>query len=110
MAQPTQEQKDNNVMAALSYVFVLCFVPLLLSKNSPYVQFHAKQGLVLFIAEVAVMIIATIFVFIPIIGWLANIAMYLFVVVMAIMGFINALGGKKWVMPLLGSYAKKLKI
>ncbi len=110
MANQSQTDKDNNVIAALSYVFVLCFVPLLLAKDSAYVQFHAKQGLVLFIVEVFVMILASILVFIPIIGWLANIIMYLFVIIMAVMGFLQALQGKKWVMPLLGSYAKKLKI
>ena len=96
-------------MAALSYVFVLCFVPLLLAKDSVFVQFHAKQGLVLFIVEVVVMILASILVFIPILGWMANLIMYAFVVIMSIVGFVRALQGKKWEMPLLGSYAKKLK-
>ena len=96
-------------MAALSYVFVLCLIPLLLSRDSAYVQFHAKQGLVLFIVEVVVMILASVLVFIPLLGWLANLVMYLFVFIMAITGFVKALQGKKWEMPWLGSYAKKLK-
>ncbi|EKD47008.1 MAG: hypothetical protein ACD_66C00259G0004, partial [uncultured bacterium] len=41
--------EDNKVLAALSYIFILCFVPLLLARDSKFAQYHAKQGLVLFV-------------------------------------------------------------
>ena len=37
----------SRVMAALSYLGILCFVPLLFNRQDEYVQFHARQGLVL---------------------------------------------------------------
>jgi len=102
--QPTS-RKDDNLMAALSYVFVLFLIPLLFERESEYVQFHAKQGLVLFIVEVIFTILASVFFFIPLVGWV----LYLFVFIMAMKGFVMALQGKKWEMPWLGGYAKKLK-
>jgi len=49
--------EENKVAAALSYVWILCLVPLFLKKNSKFCQFHAKQGLLLFIVEVIGMVI-----------------------------------------------------
>ena len=37
----------TTVMAALSYLSVLCFVPLLVDRDDEFVYFHAKQGLVI---------------------------------------------------------------
>ncbi|MFH0780327.1 MAG: hypothetical protein V1928_05795, partial [Parcubacteria group bacterium] len=44
--------KDDRAFAAISYISILCLVSLLLKKDSQFVQFHAKQGVVLLIAEV----------------------------------------------------------
>ena len=49
-----REVEANKVLAAISYLGLLCLVPLFLKKSSPYVQFHAKQGLVLLIAEIII--------------------------------------------------------
>jgi uncharacterized membrane protein len=44
----------NKVFGILSYVWILCFVSLFAApKESHYARFHANQGLVLFIFEVA---------------------------------------------------------
>lgn len=52
--QATKEDiEQNKMMAVIGYVSILCFLPLLLKKDSPYAQFHAKQGLALFVIEVA---------------------------------------------------------
>ncbi|MBF0273099.1 MAG: hypothetical protein HQL98_13700 [Magnetococcales bacterium] len=40
------------MMAALSYMGILCLVPVLLNQNDRYVDFHARQGLVLWIWSV----------------------------------------------------------
>ncbi len=43
------------MMAALSYMGILCFVPLLTNREDEYVHFHAKQGLVLWMWAVIAM-------------------------------------------------------
>ncbi|MCD4760431.1 hypothetical protein K8R42_00865 [bacterium] len=90
--------EDNKVIAAIGYVGVLCFVPLLLKKDSKFSQFHGKQGLMLFLLEIAG--------FIPVIGW----ALFIAAVILAIFGIRATLDGKYWELPILGQYAKKLNL
>ncbi|HAL50341.1 MAG: hypothetical protein UU40_C0014G0014 [Candidatus Uhrbacteria bacterium GW2011_GWD2_41_121] len=102
--------EDNKVLAALSYIFILCFVPLLLARDSKFAQYHAKQGLVLFVAEVILMVLSNILIFIPVLGWFVMMICYIAFTVLSIIGILKALEGTLWEMPVLGEYAKKLKI
>lgn len=92
---------NKNGLAALSYLWVLCLVPLLGSKDE-FVKFHAKQGFVLFIIEVGLALVG----WIPVIGWLAS----LIVAIVAIIGLIKALNGEKWEIPYVYDWSKKIKI
>lgn len=100
---------ETKVLAAIGYISILCLVPLLLARESKYAQYHAKQGLVLFVVELVVMFVSMIFGWIPVIGWLAVFVMYISVLILAIVGIIKALQGEMWEMPLIGKYAKTLK-
>ncbi|KKR08565.1 MAG: hypothetical protein UT32_C0001G0085 [Parcubacteria group bacterium GW2011_GWC2_39_14] len=97
---------NNKILAAMSYLGFLCFVPLFLKKSSPFVQFHAKQGLVLFIAEVIIS-------FINIIPFLGQLVWFLAIVVFCIVsikGMIKAWDGVYWKIPVLSDYAKKINL
>lgn len=84
--------------AALSYVWILCLYPLLFRKDSAFIQFHAKQGVALFVLE----ILSPIFVvFMPLV--------IIVCVIASIVGIRAALMGKYWTLPLVGSYIKKAK-
>lgn len=99
--------KESRTVAALSYIWILCLVPLLTKKNDDYCQFHAKQGLVLFIVSFGVMILGMI----PVIGWFLILPLgWMFIVILSILGLINALQGKKWEMPFLSKYAKQINL
>ena len=50
--------ENNKGMAILSYFGPLCLIPYLVTKDSKYVQFHAKQGLNLFIIELIVSVVS----------------------------------------------------
>lgn len=103
--QSEEEKADiekNKYMAALSYVWILCFVPLFLKRDSKFAQFHAKQGLLLFIIEV----VGPVVFWIPFIGWMLSMA----ILVLAIMGIIQTISGKYWEMPFLGKYVKKINL
>ena len=97
-----KDVESNKVIAAVGYVWILCLVPLFLKRHSKFAQFHAKQGLVLFIVEV----IGWLIFWIPMIGWL----LFLFILVMAVMGIMNAMQGNWWEMPVLGKYARKINL
>ena len=49
---PGAPSSNRNVMIVLAYLWLLALVPLLVEKNDSEVQWHAKHGLVLMVAEV----------------------------------------------------------
>ncbi len=106
----SKDVDDNKVISAIGYISILCLIPLLLAKDSEYAQFHAKQGLSLFIIGIAVMVFNTVFGWIPIIGWFFAIILSLSVIVLSILGIIKALQGEKYEMPVVSQLAKALKI
>jgi len=94
--KPVPGSSDSNLMAALSYVWVLSVVMLIIKKDDEFVKFHAKQGLILFIASFIGVI--------PFIGWV----IWLVVVVLDIVGFIKALSGERYKVPVVGDIAGKI--
>jgi fumarate reductase subunit D len=94
--------EKNKVVAAMSYLWILCLVPLFLKRNSAFAQFHAKQGLVLFIIE----IVGWLVFWIPFLGQLLLIA----IVLVAIIAIIKAYQGSYWKIPVIGDFAKKINL
>lgn len=95
----TQEDiAQNKVMAVLAYIIFL--IPLLAAKESPFARYHTNQGLVLFLAGIAVMFVGII----PIIGWLIALIAPLFITILAVIGIINAAGGKAKELPVIGKF------
>jgi uncharacterized membrane protein len=93
----------NIGMAVVAYI--LFFIPLLTdAKNDPFVKFHVKQGLVLLLTGFAVSIVGSI---LPIIGWFIILPLgSLAVLILWIIGILNAVSGKEKELPLVGSLAK----
>jgi uncharacterized membrane protein len=91
--------EDNKVIAALAYI--IFFLPLIVAKDSEFGKFHANQGLILLLLGFAVSIVGTI---IPFIGWfiIAPIG-GLVVLVLGILGIVNALNGVEKELPIIGS-------
>lgn len=103
--QGSVQKEDKNLIAILSYLGILFLIPLLAVKDSKFVQFHAKQGLVLFIAEIATLFIA----WIPILGWIAGFFLWIIWFIFSIMGIVNVLAGKEKPIPWIGGLADKFK-
>lgn len=106
VSEVPKKVEDNKLMGILSYIGVLCLIPLLTKKDDEFVFFHAKQGVVLFIAEVITAFVAAI----PLLGWVIAPIAYLVWFVLAIIGIINVLGEKREELPILGKYAAQIKI
>lgn len=94
--------EKNKTIAALSYVWILCLVPLLGKRDSKYAQFHAKQGLVLFIVE----IVASLLFWFPFFGQLIMLAL----VVISVMGIVKTLNGEWWEVPYIYEWSKKINL
>lgn len=94
--------EKNKVFGILAYIGILFLVPLLAAPNSKFAKFHANQGLTLFIAECILGVAWWILVFIPVIGWLIGFAAWVTIVVLSVMGIINAINGKMEKLPIVG--------
>ena len=122
-ASPTEDADiaSNKGMAVLGYIGPLCFIPLLAKKDSPFAQFHAKQGLGLFAIDVAYSILSFLLNLIkvnktdpvfgiftarvtpwPVTALLSIIGVAIFV--FAVIGIVNAATGKKKPLPFIGEY------
>ena len=105
-----QDINSNKVMAILAYLGILVLVPIFAAKDSKFARFHANQGLVLFLAEIAFYIVLTIVsAIILAISWklyfIITILSLVWIVflVLAIIGIINAAQGKAKPLPLVGN-------
>ena|SRR3990172_1570803 len=111
MEEQKQEHKaeagdveKNKAMAIVGYIIpILFFIPLVTdAKNSPFAKFHANQQLVLLIAWVVVNVVGGV---IPFIGWFLILPLgVIFLVVLAIMGIINAAKGEMKELPVIGGF------
>lgn len=100
---PSTSVSDDKVYAALSYLWILSLFPLLMKRDRPFVQYHAKQGFLLFLGEVVVSVVGMV----PVLGWFVGFVGWIAAVVLSILGLVAALSGREWEMPVLGAYAKK---
>lgn len=99
-----KDVEENKLMAAIGYV--ICFIPLFMAKESKFAQFHAKQGLILFIAWVAVAVFSAV----PILGWILSPILSIVLAVISILGIVMAIQGKWYRMPVVADLADKIKI
>jgi fumarate reductase subunit D len=95
-----KDVQDHKFIAALSYLGILCLIPLLAVRSSRFTQEHAKQGFLLFIAWVIVMALFQT----SVIGRLIDVA-FLLVDLMAI---IKCVQGNFWEIPLIGPLRSKI--
>ncbi|MFH1395154.1 MAG: DUF4870 domain-containing protein [Candidatus Omnitrophota bacterium] len=102
-----KESKSSEVgFAVLSYLWILCLIPILMKKEDPFVKFHARQGLMLFIVEVAIGIIGII----PFLGQIIYILGMLVCGILSLIGIVQVLMGNEWKMPVIGAWSEKITI
>ena len=97
----------EKIIAAIAYVPFppLFLVPLLAGRNDSFIEFHGKQGLVVFLVWFALWILSNI----PIVAIAAYIG-FVVLIVAAIVAIVQTCMGKRWELPLLGRWAKKIKL
>ncbi len=97
-----QDVEKNKAMAIVGYIIpILFFISLVTdAKNSPFAKFHANQQLNLLLAAIVVNIVGGV---IPFIGWFIILPLgSIFLIVIAIMGIVNAAKGAMKELPLIG--------
>ena len=100
---------DRGIMIALSYLWLLAFVPLLFEKQDTEVQWHAKHGIVLFGAEfLGAMALFVMGILSGGLGCLLLPLAGLGVLVLHVVCIAKALQGERVLVPGISEYANKL--
>ena len=115
-ASPEEKDvQDNKMMAVLAYLGILVLVTIFAAKESKFARYHANQGLVLALAEIAFAIVYSILMAIlttilfstgawglwSIMTTLLGL-LWLGFVVLAVIGIVNAVNGRMKPLPLIG--------
>ncbi len=125
MAPPVKDEPDVVVLAdherwyaAIGYLFFLCFLSLWKGRESDFVRFHSRQAFLLFLAEcvglVVLVLVDQTIGRVPFLGLFVVILLqsvvYLSALFLSVTGFVKALFGERWVMPVLGIYGGRVPL
>lgn len=107
---PPGGASQNTLMLVLAYLGVLAVIPLVVEKDDREVQWHAKHGLVLLVAEIIVFAVLWILVQIPVLGcaflfiWAAA---AIGVLILHILCIVKAVNGQRFLIPYVSEYADR---
>ena len=94
----------TRLMATMSYLGILCLVPLVMNGKNEFVYFHARQGLIIWIWSV----LAIFALYVPGVGpWFSGVSA-LAVVVLSTIGVVAVFLNKAWRLPLVHSIADRI--
>jgi len=94
---------DGKMYAVLAYLSIFCIVPLIVKKNNAFVLNHGRQGLVLFVAEVATLVLSIVF------PWAFR--PFLFVLFgFSFWGMVMVIRGQFVALPIIARVAEKITI
>ena len=98
---------NRGLMLVLSYLGILAIIPYVVEKNDPEVQWHAKHGLVLFVAEIILGIVLTMIThFVPFAGcvlWMIWPLIFIFHIFL----IVKAVNGQRVMIPGISEYADR---
>jgi uncharacterized membrane protein len=104
MQNEDQKIVEGKIFAILSYLSIFCIIPLVFKKENQFVLKHSKQGLVIFVGEVAVFIIHII------LGqWIFKLGMFI-LGVLSFIGIIAVLNGRYVKLPVIADIAQKITL
>lgn len=95
---------SSRTLAVMSYLGVLSLVPLVMNRDDSYVQFHARQGVVLWMWEV----LAIYTLLVPAVGQFFFRFSSLACLVLSVIGVLSVLLGRAWKFPIIGDWATRL--
>ena len=101
--------RNNKLMAAFAYMGILVLIPIFAAKESKFARFHARQGLLLLMAEIIFSVCYCTLSFIVLsVSWrlysivrIAGMVSYVFLV-LAVIGISNAVSGRVKKLPVIG--------
>ena len=108
-ASDSTESGNRGVMIILSYLWILALIPLLLEKDDKEVQWHAKNGLLLTVAEVILQLLFNAITVTGIGCVFAIFIPFIFIgfTVVRVIAIVKGLNGQRFVIPGLSQYVDK---
>jgi len=117
---PREEEQiiaEGKIFGVIAYLSILCLVPIVYfstlrmiptmsKKVNKFAIFHARQGFVIFLLEVAVVFVNII----PAVGQLIFAAGSLVLSFLSLMGIVQVLRGNYWKCPIISDWAEKFRI
>jgi uncharacterized membrane protein len=113
---PDDEIARGRLLASVAYLPGLCFIGLLGAPDNRYVGFHARQGFLLLLVEVAVAIALAIYDgsigMIPVVGFLVGallkFILWMSILALTIYGVVKGASGEMARIPVLGEAVEKV--
>jgi uncharacterized membrane protein len=112
---PGAQSSNRGIMIVLSYLWLLALVPLLVEKEDREVQWHAKHGIVLMVAEIVLWIAITIVSFIlssvsialGCVVTLLTFGLWLGILVVHVLCIVKGVNGQRFLIPGVSEYASR---
>jgi uncharacterized membrane protein len=107
---PGTASPNRTIMLVLAYLGILAVIPFAVEKNDPEVQWHAKHGIVLFVAEIILGFLLGILTHIPVFGCLAALLLPLYFLAWAIFHIfliVKAVNGQRVIIPGITQYVDR---
>ncbi|HVU08963.1 MAG TPA: DUF4870 domain-containing protein [Verrucomicrobiae bacterium] len=101
---------EDKTVAIVAYLTLIGFIAAIIIHSNKKTQlgaYHLRQVLGFFLTCIAAGFCEFILVFIPILGWLAIVVIWIFLFVCWIMGLIAAINGQMKPMPIVGPLYQK---
>ena len=101
---------EDKTVAILSYLTLIGFIVAIVlhgNKKTALGTYHLRQALGLLLTAIACWILNVVLAFIPIIGWLTIMALWLGLFALWLMGLIAAANGQRKPVPVLGEHFQK---
>lgn len=106
-SEEEKEIQEGKVFAAISYISAFCILTLILKRENKFALFHGKQGLVIFIGEIAAGILR---VAIPLLGRPIFSLAVLVLGLLSLFGIMQSLMGRYWKCPFIYNFAEKITL
>jgi len=108
---------EGKIFGVIAYLSILCLVPIVYfstlrmlpvfsRKVNKFAIFHAKQGFVIFLLEVALVAVNII----PVVGQLIFAGGSLVLFFLSLVGIVQVLKGNYWKCPIISDWAEKFKL
>lgn len=97
----SESNNNSNVIAAVAYLWILFFLPLVVNPQDSFGRYHANQALILFIVSTLGTMILGI---IPFLGWIILPFFGIACFILMVLGMINAFQGLEKPLPFIGGF------